>query len=193
MTSPDPQTPAPQRKPRYLALVIVGLALAALAVWFFVFREPAPVSGDIEGLQTVADVPQGHQEGPLTYDRYPPAGGVHNPRWWNAGIYDEQIPVEKAVHTLEHGAVWLSYSPEATADEIDNLRNLVRGRSCTLLAPAVYGAQPAKVVAVAWGYALETEDATDPRLNQFISRFERGPQTPEPGATCSNSEGRPVE
>jgi len=180
-------------KPFYIVLVLIGLTLVTLIVWYFSTQRNTPVTGNIEGLQTFTDVPRGHKEGPLEYDRYPPAGGDHNPRWWNAGIYDEQFPVEKAVHTLEHGGVWLSYHPDTAMEEIESLRELVRGRTCTLLAPAVYGVQKSKVAAVAWGYALETDDANDPRLNQFIARFERGPEAPEPGATCSNSEGRPIE
>lgn len=199
MAKPKPQvaeqteTSATGFKPLYLALILVGLALVAVTVWYFSARGDTPVTGDIEGLQTFTDVPRGHEEGPLVYDRYPPAGGVHSPHWWNAGIYDEQFPVKKAVHTLEHGAVWISYHPDIPMEEVESLRGLVRGRTCTLLAPAVYGAQKSKVAAVAWGYALETDDVTDPRLNQFIARFERGPEAPEPGAACSNDEGRPIE
>lgn len=179
-----------------LGLVLIGLVAVVAAVWFFVFRGSGPVaaeSGEIEGLQTFTAL-QGHEEGFLNYDRYPPAGGIHSPHWWNAGIYDEQIPVEKAVHTLEHGGVWITYHPaDTTPEEIETLRTLVRGRTCTSLSPGIYGGQSSKVSIVAWGYALDVEDVTDPRLPRFIAQFEQGPQAPEPGAACSNDEGEPIE
>jgi hypothetical protein len=179
------------------AFVLVGVVALAAVVWFLFFRNTTtgntPFTGEIEGLQTFT-VEQGHEEGFLNYDRYPPAGGIHSPHWWNAGIYDEQIPVEKAVHTLEHGGVWIVYHPaDTTPEEIETLKTLVRGRTCTLLSPGVYGGQNTKVSAVAWGFALDLEDVSDPRIPQFIAKYENGPQSPEPGAACRGDEGTPVE
>jgi hypothetical protein len=176
-------------------LIGIGIAAVVAVLWFFSSRNrgASVQSGEIEGLQTFT-VEQGHEEGFLNYDRYPPAGGVHSPHWWNAGIYGEQIPVEKAVHTLEHGGVWLTYHPaDTTPEEIETLRSLVRGRPCVSLSPGIYGGQATKVSAVAWGYALDSEDVNDPRLPVFISRFAQGPQAPEPGAACSGEEGTPIE
>ena len=36
------------------------------------------------------------------------------------------------------------------------------------------------------------EGAGDPRLEKFIKAYEQGPQTPEPGAACTNGTGTPV-
>jgi hypothetical protein len=181
--------------------VFIGVLALAAVIWGLFFRQTAsttgntntPFTGDIEGVLSLTPE-QGHQEGFLNYNRYPPAGGIHAPHWWNAGIYEEQIPVENAVHTLEHGGVWIVYHPaDTTAEEIETLRTLVRGRTCTLLSPGVYGGQNTKISAVAWGYALDTEDVNDPRIPQFIAKYERGPQSPEPGAACSGDEGTPSE
>jgi hypothetical protein len=178
------------------ALILIGVVAVAAALWFFFFRGAAPAtatSGEIEELIAFPNIQSGHEEGFLNYDRYPPAGGIHNPHWWSTGIYDEQIPVEKAVHTLEHGGVWITYHPaDTTPEEIETLRALVRGRPCVMLSPGIYGGQATRVSAVAWGYAIDTEDANDPRLPVFISRFAQGPQAPEQGASCSD-EGVPIE
>ena len=40
-------------------------------------------------------------------------------------------------------------------------------------------------MASAWGAQLRLEGADDPNLERFISSYRKGPQTPEPGATCS--------
>jgi hypothetical protein len=43
-----------------------------------------------------------HVNGPVTYSVTPPVGGDHNAEWMNCGVYDKPVPVERAVHNLEH-------------------------------------------------------------------------------------------
>jgi len=143
----------------------------------------------LEGIVTFSVV-QGHAQGPLTYEQTPPVGGVHNPAWQNCGIYDQPVPNENAVHSLEHGAVWITYQPDLPAEAIAQLRDLVSGWNYTLLSP--YPDLPAPVVASAWGVQLKADSAADPRLTEFITRYHQGPQTPEPGAPCTGGVGTPV-
>ena len=63
-------------------------------------------SKSIEGVQTFTYAGGDHRSGSLVYAENPPAGGPHNPSWLNCGIYEEAVPAEYAVHSLEHGAVW---------------------------------------------------------------------------------------
>ncbi|NJK46019.1 MAG: DUF3105 domain-containing protein [Pleurocapsa sp. SU_196_0] len=79
-------------------------ALAALTL-FTACNRPDEGITDLETFTVVRD----HKEGRLTYDTNPPTGGIHNAAWQNCGIYDQQIALENAVHSLEHGAVWLTY------------------------------------------------------------------------------------
>lgn len=95
------------------------------------------------------------------------------------------------MHSLEHGAVWISYNPNLIEAEIITLREAVRDHPYTLLAPARYGALSAPVVAVAWGTRLNLPSASDPRLVRFIARYANGPQSPEPGAACTGGIGTP--
>ncbi len=164
-------------------LVVIGL------VYFLTNRAAAT---NIEGVVT-QNFPSGqHKDGPIEYDQHPPMGGLHNPSWMNCGIYDSQIEVEKAVHSLEHGAVWIAYQPDLAAEQVEVLRTLVKGRRYTLLAPYMYVPLNAPIVAVSWGARLELQDANDPRLAQFLQKYVNGPQTPEPGAACSGGVGRPT-
>jgi hypothetical protein len=48
------------------------------------------------------------------------------------------------------------------------------------------------VVASAWGKQLRLEGADDPDLEQFVRAYQRGPQTPEPGAACTGGVGEPA-
>jgi hypothetical protein len=130
-----------------------------------------------------------HTEGDVDYAQTPPAGGEHNPVWQNCGFYDEPVRDETAVHSLEHGAVWITYSPDIPQDEIERLRDLSEGNSYVLASP--YPDQASPVVATAWGKQLTLESAEDSNLERFIDAYSQGPQTPEPGAPCTGGVGRP--
>jgi hypothetical protein len=50
----------------------------------------------------------------------------------------------------------------------------------------------ATIVATAWRVQLPLPDAADPRLVDFVERYQLGPYTPDPGPACSGGVGRPV-
>jgi Protein of unknown function (DUF3105) len=47
-------------------------------------------------------------------------------------------------------------------------------------------------VATAWGKQLSLESAEDSNLERFVNAYTQGPQTPEPGATCTGGVGDPA-
>jgi Protein of unknown function (DUF3105) len=115
-------------------LVPVLVVGAGLAYWF---SNRSATATRIEGVQTVS-VKGGHQEGGINYEQHPPAGGIHNPSWINCGIYDTQVALEKAVHSLEHGAAWITYQPDVASEQVEQLRTLVKGKRYVLLSPYMY-------------------------------------------------------
>lgn len=112
----------------------------------------------------------------------PPVGGAHHPAWWDCGVYQEPVPAEHAVHSMEHGAVWLTYQPSLPADQVAVLEEL--GQDEYMLVSPFEG-QNAPVVATAWGHQLELQTAEEKTLKAFIREYKQGPQTPEPGAACT--------
>ena len=123
-----------------------------------------------------------HVEGPIGYDRAVPAGGEHNPNPLSCIIYDQPIPTENAVHSLEHGAVWITYQSEDVVN-LGALERLVRSRSKVILSPVP--AQEPPIMATAWGWQLELQDAGDIKLPQFIQAVQgEHSQAPESGARC---------
>jgi len=124
-----------------------------------------------------------HTQGDVDYDQTPPTGGEHNDVWQNSGFYEEPVRDENAVHTLEHGAVWITYAPDLPQAQKDQIRQLVEGQTCVLASP--HPDLQAPVVASAWGKQLTLESADSPDLEQFVRAFRQGPQTQEPGATCT--------
>jgi Protein of unknown function (DUF3105) len=134
--------------------------------------------------------PGAHTEGDVEYAQSPPVGGEHNPAWQNCGFYEEPVRNETAVHSLEHGAVWITYLPGLPQDEIERLRDLAQSNGYVLVSP--YSDQDFPVVASAWGKQLSLESADDPDLERFINAYSQGPQTPEPSATCTGGVGDPA-
>lgn len=128
------------------------------------------------------DVVRDHVTDPVTYEQTPPVGGPHFAAWQNCGYYPSPVRNEHAVHSLEHGAVWITYHPDLPADQVAILRDKAE-QSYVLVSP--YPDLPSPVVASAWGVQLPMESASDDALDAFLRQYRQGPQTPEPGAACT--------
>ncbi len=172
-----------EKKLALLAAMMLAMVLLGIV--------PALAQTPPEGVQSFEVPSRFHTEGPVSYDPIPPVGGDHAPVWQNCGFYDVPIQDENAVHSLEHGVVWITYEPDLLSpDQVEVLRGLASNHSHVLVSP--YAGLPAPVVASAWGRQLSLEGAYDPRLEQFIAAFERGEQSPEPGAPCTGGIGEPA-
>jgi uncharacterized protein DUF3105 len=171
--------------------LIAAVFIAGFAALVIVDARQKAVSSPPDGVQSFDVGPPGaHTEGDVDYAQSPPAGGEHNPVWQNCGFYEEPVRDETAVHSLEHGAVWITYTPDIPQDEIETLRDLSEGNSYVLVSP--YPDQASPLVATAWGKQLTLESAGDSNLERFINAYSQGPQTPEPGATCTGGIGDPA-
>jgi len=166
-----------------MALVVVGIAAP---VGYCVLRERELTSEIVN-----AQYPAGeHVAGRVTYRENPPLGGAHNVVWQNCGIYNVPIHNEHAVHSLEHGAVWITYRPDLPAADVERLQK-VASDDYMLLSP--YPGLTAPVVVSSWNHQLALTGASDGRLGQFISRFKNNPSTtPEFGAPCAGGTSSPA-
>ena len=135
-------------------------------------------------MRTWSNLGRDHVDGDPTFAMTPPVGGNHNAAWANCGIYDKQVPNKYAVHSLEHGAVWITYTDKMSSGDLAALKR-VAGQDYMLMSP--YPAQPAPIVVSAWGHQIRATSASDPRIQKFVNTYLQGPQTPEPGASCSGA------
>jgi hypothetical protein len=186
---------AKEKRNRRIGIIagsLAAVAVIALVITFVVSSavpkvDPADIS--IKGLDTFEEVPAVHVATAVDYEAdygmNPPAGGNHNQAWLNCGVYSEPQQNENAVHSLEHGAVWITYDPDALSDaEIETLRDSIPG-TYMLLTP--YPDLPAPVVASAWANQVQLDGVDDPRLADFIEKFRQSPDAPEPGAACTGA------
>lgn len=178
------------RKNSLSAVVGIGL-LAGLIILVIVItsNQSTGSSAQIEGVQVFPNLERGHTTQTVTYAQSPPVGGQHHPTWQNCGAYTQPIANENAVHTLEHGAIWITYQPDVPGEEVQKLQTLTQQSGYRLLSPFL--GLPSPVVASAWGYQIQLVQADDPRLLAFIQRYEQNPQGPEPGAPCTGGVSAP--
>lgn len=195
-TSTSPVTARPPSPwSRFLTtetIIVGGTALITLGIILVVV-----ISGlanqpvEIADLETIPGLPRNHRENVSYPDEgVPPAGGNHNAVWQNCGVYAIPVRNENAVHSLEHGAVWITYQPDLPADQVARLASLVSRSTHRLISP--YPDQDSPIVLTAWGHRLRLTSADDPRIEQFLRNYEQGPQTPEPGARCDGGIGQPL-
>jgi hypothetical protein len=166
-------------------LIIAPIVIGIIALGAFAFFRLRPVEGTTEfGAQD-----RGHDvEATFASEGLPPVGGVHDPRWQNCGIYTQPLDPGPAVHSMEHGAVWITYNSELPSGDVAVLQEMVRGKTYLLLSP--FPDLKSDVVASAWGVQLEVDDISDEKLEQFIDRYRGG--GPEPGAPCDGGLGQPL-
>ncbi|MFI1285323.1 DUF3105 domain-containing protein [Streptomyces sp. NPDC020858] len=143
-----------------------------------------PVTG--EQTWDAKNLGRNHVETPVKYEMNPPVGGDHHPRWMNCNgdVYKNPVPEVNAVHSLEHGAVWVTYNEKAAKADVDKLAATVGKTPYTLMSPVKE--QAGAIMLSAWGKQLTVDTADDPRVAQFFTKYVQGQQTPEPGAACTS-------
>ena len=134
----------------------------------------------IPGVETFEVTSADHTTGSVDYPQDPPAGGPHDPSWQKCMVYDAPVRPENAVHSQEHGAVWITYQPDLAESDREALAELAVDQPYVLISP--YPGLEDPVVASAWGAQLRVDDIADPRLQAFIDRY--AGNGPERGATC---------
>ena len=124
-----------------------------------------------------------------SYDHTPPASGDHFRAWQNCGIYTQPIQNQTAVHSLEHGAVWVAYQPDLDASLIQAMTERLKSEKFALMAP--YPGLQNPIVLTAWTRQLAVDDWSDPAIEEFLDTYfgRYSPVAPEAGASCGQAVG----
>lgn len=145
--------------------------------------------------QEAAPVAVEEIEGATYFPYQPPPNDVLDGVWQNCGIYTESVSLDHVLRSMIHGAVWVAYSPEMPADQIEALRELVQDtlaqsdEPMIILSPETFLETP--IVATAWRVQLPLDSVSDPRLAQFLEQYQVGPFTLQPGEPCTGGVGEP--
>ncbi|MYW64620.1 DUF3105 domain-containing protein [Streptomyces sp. SID8379] len=192
---------ARERRGRIAVIAVSTVVVAALigvGAW-------AVTKGDDDGGDAKAKAPAGHfsydKDGvgtwsakltrnhvgqKVAYPMNPPVGGDHNQVWMNCNgdVYEKALANENAVHSLEHGAVWVTYNDKASDADVKALAAKVKQTPYSLMSPVEDQKDP--IMLSAWGHQRTVKSAKDPKVATFFSTFVQGKQTPEPGAPCTS-------
>lgn len=168
----------------WVPVAVIVLALVGLVV----YRATRP---EVEGVVTVETAVANQHDDTLIipFGGTPPMGGPHASAWQNCGIYATPVEPQFAIHSMEHGAVWITYNPDLSAEQITSLQALARGESYMLVSP--YPEQTDPIVLTVWDRQLAVDSVDDGRIAEFIDRYRRQ-RGPESGAACSGGVGTPL-
>lgn len=193
---------AHDRRGRVLTITLSAVVVAALAVGgFFLFSNASDddssgddakgwpaytVAKDGEKVWDAKKLGRTHVTKKVDYPMTPPVGGDHNQVWMNCNgdVYHKELPEVNAVHSLEHGAVWVTYNDKAKPADLKKLEAKVKATPYSLMSPVK--AQKDPIMLTAWGHQRTVTGAADPKVGAFFAKYVQGKQTPEPGAACTN-------
>jgi len=166
------------------AVAVIGLLVTSIVLTPKTASYSAGGDGaEIEGVETFENT-SNHVETAVNYPQTPPAGGEHNPMWLNCGVYTEPVPNENAVHSLEHGAIWVTYDPSISDAELSTLKAALPS-SYVILSP--FEDLPSPIVLSGWNTQLQVDAADDPRVVEYLEEYWKSNDVPEPGASCTGA------
>jgi hypothetical protein len=197
-TRPPTQVVTQSRPWGLIAAAVAVVVFAAAAITYAVVQVRASDAAKVDALDEISGIQsfdyaagQEHVSTPVEYDQTPPVGGPHDGEWADCTgtVYDADIRHENAVHSMEHGAVWIAYDPdEVSGDDVAKLAELVDGVSGRLLSP--YAGLDSAVSLQSWNHQLKVDSVDDPRIEQFADFLTFNGEVeghyPEIGASCEN-------
>jgi hypothetical protein len=161
---------------------VLGVAVAVLAflVWLAWTNRPVGVStGDLRGeAVTIGQATHVTEQSELVIPAgFPPAGGPHFINPLPGGVYDTPIEDGRAIHSLEHGLIWITYKPEALSEsQLKALKDLTGDRRRdVILSPRPQNNDA--VVVTSWGQRQIVGPGNTDEIKKFIeSNLNRSPE-----------------
>ncbi len=189
---------APKRPWGLIAAALAVVVFAAAVITYAVTQVNQAEADKIDALDQISGVQafdyepgQEHVITPVQYEQSPPVGGAHDGEWaaCTGTVYDVDIRHENAVHSLEHGAVWITYDPDRVSDDdVATLARLVDGTRYRLMSP--YAGLDSPISLQSWNHQLKVDSADDERIKQFADFLTLNEEVdghyPEIGASCEN-------
>ncbi len=117
-----------------------------------------------------------HLTDPIDYEIRPPAGGPHNPCWYDWGVYTSEVPDDRWVHNQEHGGVVFLYNcPDGCEAEVEALVAAFGSRERVIISP--YAGMRWRFAASAWERRILLNCLDLDKLDRFYNaHFANGPE-----------------
>ena len=168
-------------KAKKLAVWAVLIGVIAVAGWFGIQAiTPEPLENDYSRIMRNEGSSHVQEGTRVTYQSNPPTSGNHWATPLRDGVYDTEKPDEGAIHSLEHGRVWITYKPDIGQEAIDAIKDALKGQFGIIVNPRAVN--ETDIALSAW-MRLDTfnlnEDGTldTKRILDFIQRYRnKGPE-----------------
>jgi hypothetical protein len=180
-----------QRREKIIRMFLF-LALGAGLFWFFFVRGQGP--SEINGHPITEFSSRGvneHVAGKVVYESSPPVSGAHASTAAECGVHNQQIPNENQVHSLEHGAVGLQYSPDLDPEAIATLEEIAGGYDRNVFSAPYEGIDEGDIAVTSWGRAMYLDEVDETAVRDYIDVF--AGEGPEAGQECPNTAERPFD
>lgn len=111
----------------------------------------------------------------VDYQTNPPTSGAHLAQAKEWGTFDQEIDDKAAVHSMEHGGIWISYK-EVSGEEKTILEEIGKQNSqSTLVSPR--SGNESKIVVTSWGKMMKLEIADKALIQKYIDTYKnQGPE-----------------
>lgn len=120
-----------------------------------------------------------HTQSPVTYKTVPPSSGNHNPNPADDGAYTDPPPLERLVHSLEHGRIILWY-PQGAPDKVRSDLKAIFDEDPAHMIIAPLSTLNDAAAASAWTQTLNCKEWNDDAINAMRAfRDEFRDQGPE--------------
>jgi len=111
----------------------------------------------------------------VTYQTNPPTSGSHLafPQSW--GVYDQEIDDKAAVHAMEHGGIWITYT-SLDESSVKALEEIWRSNPGSVIV-SPRAANEDSIAVASWGRVMRLAAVDQALIQQYIDTFKN--QSPE--------------
>lgn len=166
----------------YIGLGVVTIAIVVGAAFFMGGqdkKQQEKIQKPLMG-EKIPDMGQIHVkqgESHVAYNSNPPTSGPHTDDGVaGAGIHEKQVADELLVHSLEHGAVIVSYKADLPQNQVEKIKNAFNGASGKkIMVPRKNLDVP--VALTSWNYLLKLKTIDERQIQAFIeTNNDRAPE-----------------
>lgn len=133
-----------------------------------------PLMGEAIQVQGADHIKEGQSH--PSYNSDPPTSGWMYDGVAGPGIHDSQVPDERLIHSMEHGAVVVHYKADLPSEQIDKVKSaFTSARGKKILVPREN--LDAAVAITSWGRLLTLQEVDESAIKLFIeTNSDRAPE-----------------